>query len=486
MRAAVEDFKRVVAGVMEVVVGAHKVLSKHTRALEELRGAERAAESDGFVRMKGLCSMTRRSPVSLLRAGLMEEAAGLVQQVEDRTWLGRFLQARGDMDGLQELASKVLAQVGVLTAAMQVQALHGVQEIRAAVEGGNLLSSRTLADRLAQEVGATRLEDASPGQLRAVLADRDRVDTVFGLLAPGEQVLAGLVQNVGEQVAALGERVDRGLEALERKIGQVLDAEPQEVKKLPGELRRLWVDEDEGFAHVAAEMEWGVFEIALLNEELPILEEAARWYEERLAPPELAEFVRTDLHRLLAPADRVQAHNLYQLAQGAKRRGKLEWGSVRFRDVLWYVHVNTAGKGRSGAQGGAGKRASARNLAAAVTQATERGEEKAEAAGGSLEELAKLLKHHDFLHDVDLREAGFMVSESAWPQTCGKGRRRGVCVDLIVGSSLFRRWGRAGGWPRRSWRGWMARRLRGARRTAPAMSSCCCPFQASEGLHHVL
>ena len=37
------DFKRVVAGVMEVVVGAHEVLSEHTRALEELKGAERAA-----------------------------------------------------------------------------------------------------------------------------------------------------------------------------------------------------------------------------------------------------------------------------------------------------------------------------------------------------------------------------------------------------------------------------------------------------------
>ena len=279
-----------------------------------------------------------------------------------------------------------------------------------------------MADRLAWEVGAPRLEDASPAQLRAVLADRGRVDAVFGLLAPGEQVLAGLVQNVGEQVAALGERMDRGLQALERKIGQVLDAEPQEVKKLPGELRRLWVDEDEGFAHVAAEMEWGLFEIALLNEELPILEEAARWYEERLAPPELAEFVRTDLHRLLAPADRVQAHNLYQLAQGAKRRGKLEWGSVRFRDVLWYVHVNGAGKSRSEAQGGAGKRASARNLAAAVTLARQRGEEKGEAAQGSLEGLGAL-KHHDFLHDADMREAGFMVSEMAWMRTCGQGWR---------------------------------------------------------------
>ena len=81
--------------------------------------------------------------MSLPRAGLLEEAAGLVQQVETRTWLGRFLQARGDTDGLQELAGKVLGQVGVLTAAMQVQTLRGMEEIRAAVEGGSLLSSRT-------------------------------------------------------------------------------------------------------------------------------------------------------------------------------------------------------------------------------------------------------------------------------------------------------------------------------------------------------
>ena len=343
----------------------------------------------------------------------------MVEEVEGRTWLGRFVKARGDTDGLQELAGKILAQVGTLSAAMQVQSLREIEEIRVAMAGGRLFSSQDLALRLAGEAGAARLDEVSPAQLRAVLGDKQRVDAVFGLLAPGEQVLAGLVQNVGEQVAALGEQVG----ALERKIGQVLDAEPQEVKKLPEELRKLWVDEDEGFAHVAAEMEWGVFEIALLNEELPILEEAARWYEERLAPPELAEFVRTDLHRLLAPADRVQAHNLYQLAQGAKRRGKLEWGSVRFRDVLWYVHVNGVGKGRSGAQGGAGKRASARNLAAALTQARQNVEEKAEAVGGSLEELAKLLKHHDFLHDADIREAGFMVSEIAWMRTCGQRRR---------------------------------------------------------------
>ena len=388
------------------------------------------------MRGRGACSVAYKSAMSLPRAGLLEEAAGLVQQVETRTWLGRFLQARGDTDGLQELAGKVLGQVGVLTAAMQVETLRGVQEIRSAVEDGSLLSSRALAERLAQEAGAERLEDASPAQLRAVLGDRGRVEAVFGLLAPGEQVLAGLVQNVGEQVAALGERVDRGLEALERKIGQVLDAEPQEVKKLPGELRRLWVDEDEGFAHVAAEMEWGLFEIALLNEELPILEEAARWYEETLAPPELAEFVRTDLHRLLAPADRVQAHNLYQLAQGAKRRGKLEWGSVRFRDVLWYVHVNGAGKGRSEARGGAGKRASARNLAAAVTQGRERGE-KGEPAGGSLERLAGVLKHHDFLHDADLREAGFMVSEhgGACDHVMGSGVKQVHCLWLAGGDA---------------------------------------------------
>ena len=145
VRAAVEDFKRVVAGVMEVVVGAHEVLREHTRALEELRGAGRAARC----RTAGghACNVVRAAPtkqtLSLLRAGLLEEAAGLVQQVEGRTWLGRFLQARGDTDGLQELAGKVLGQVGVLTAAMQVQTLRGMEEIRAAVEGGSLLSSRT-------------------------------------------------------------------------------------------------------------------------------------------------------------------------------------------------------------------------------------------------------------------------------------------------------------------------------------------------------
>lgn len=40
VRAALEDFKRVVVGVVEVVVEANEVVRQQTRALEELTGEE--------------------------------------------------------------------------------------------------------------------------------------------------------------------------------------------------------------------------------------------------------------------------------------------------------------------------------------------------------------------------------------------------------------------------------------------------------------
>ena len=350
----------------------------------------------------------------------------MVEEVEGRTWLGRFVKARGDTDGLQELAGKVLAQVGTLTAAMQVQSLRGIEEIRAAISGGKLFSSKDLAQRLAREAGAARLEDVSPDQLRALLAERGRVDAVVALLAPGEQVLAGLVQGVEDRVEQLGARMDEQYASLmtHLRIGEVLDREPLEVKKLPPELRKLWADEDTGFGHMAAEMAWGVFHLALLHGELEVLAEAAAWYTDTLAPPQWRDFVIGPLRELLAPGDRVAAQNLYQLAQGAKRRGKLEFAEVRLQDVLWYVHVNTAPSVGQAAPPRQSRGHTWRRLVSAVSiarraewGAAARGAEpgrgsghtESVADGVAVPAVIAALRHHDFLADADARDATFMV-----------------------------------------------------------------------------
>ena len=254
-------------------------------------------------------------------------------------------------------------------------------------------------------------------------------------------MLAGLVQNVGDKVEQLGAQMDRMMEVLmtQLKIGQVVDSEPQEVKKLPRELREMWVSEDDGFGQVAGEMQWATFEVAMLNDELYVIESAAKWYKESLDPPEWAMFVQTHLRQRLAPTDVVRAQGLYEVAQGAKRRKKMEFAEVRLRDVLWYVHANAVGTagagGGAGVGAGAARQAGMRRLATVAREGM-KGVEVQEVKGmamqgtagvmqaqgvkgvgtqgvdqGVLQRLGGVLQHWDFLQDADAREATSMVRD---------------------------------------------------------------------------
>ena len=290
--------------------------------------------------------------------------------------------------------------------ALQVQTLRGLDDIRAAIDSGGLFSSADLAAKLAHEAGATRLQDVPPHHLRAMLSDPARIDALFGLLAPGEQVLAALMQDLGQAVHLL--------------LRHVLDPMPRELQRLPPSVLRLWADEADGLGNVLLEYPWSEFIDVLIHVECrpALLTSPAEWYRATIESPPLEVFAESGLRARLAPSGTLQVAQVFALARRVERRRGVAWGDIRFEDLVALVHSEVEGVGVGVGVGGmgfgvGGMGPGVGSAGAGVGgTAVGMGSGGAAGAGGVDETMAALreaLQPLEFLDEAVAKEASFLV-----------------------------------------------------------------------------
>lgn len=194
----------------------------------------------------------------------VKEGESLVQEVRNRSWVGRFLKASPDKAGLQEIAAKIMEALSLLTADVGVSVAQDMRELRTLLETGQFFSARQAHESLVAAAGvkdgaALTLEDA-----QRVAGDKDLLAVVFQDLSPGEQLLLG----------AMG--------TMEMRLRDVMQSHPT-VEALPGPLRELWKGE-RGMGLGDDSVSWELFMMFLLPAAgvggLECLEGLEQWYAE--------------------------------------------------------------------------------------------------------------------------------------------------------------------------------------------------------------
>lgn len=293
------------------------------------------------------------------------------------------------------------------------------RRVRATVQGGFFPSRQDMLARVCTLAGVSE-RAITEADVTALSRDGGKMEQLLSEIVAGKAPRGS--QSGSKQSAA--DKTVPGASVCSSKadlvLDQVIESVPQEIRRLPVPLMRLWTDAD-GFDLADLTMPWDLFADSVGC--MPMLEGLEDWYDTSLGSPELSEFLETFVKPRLAPDGIISVVRLHVTAKKVQHMLSVPKDKVDLKACLEFIHrldvqKNVAPRPRRTAALSTGIADGLMSRSDSCTVSTG-GHVLGRviplgAVGEALEELRRELQPFEFVDDTYERMAHFCPGTRAW------------------------------------------------------------------------